>query len=474
MPKGTIEVDNFELGLCWLNESLQASTKPGHKISDAELRQIQKLSTELVDFIPSREQRLQTVGALMKFVGVKSSKPLRLVVLSSLGELHALTPEARSMISVSLKDKDADVRGAAIVAAAHVDPTDSFFQKALVFAALHDRETMNRSAALDGLYLRSKEAMAAISTMAKTDPDEYLRGEAEVKLKDWQDHPSTEAYSSQAMAILGDSISVGFVADTTILEAQKYQVKPDQLNVLWLLSQGSRSEQLRRVWAGGDKFSSHYVKLKERLAELKKPSDVELYNVARAGAKTPELKTQITALAAQMLLKPKQKLIYVTLFMGSNDVCDGKSSDEINKNLSRALSRLNRLQDSRIVVLLVNLLPIYQLSDPKIANYPALAGLTCQAEQVEHFKFCNSFIKPATQEEAEGNRKLIESANVGISDLAGSQDFKNLRIINGKSLSQADLLPEMLAIDCFHPNQDGQQAISEALWEDVENAKIEW
>jgi lysophospholipase L1-like esterase len=478
MPTTTaaIEVEDFDLGSCWLRETLQNLNKKGKKITEDDGDLLSGLLAELVDYIPSEEQAKNITTQLMTQITRTSPNLLRSTSLTALGQFHVLTPAIQAYVLAAIQDKDDDVRASALEAAAQINPKDPAMQKVLLRSLLNDSASPNRSAALDGIYLRSPEAIAAITTVAKDKRDKFLQGQAQSKLEDWTAHPLPDQPSSKSMAILGDSISVGFFADTSLLEAAKYKVEPKDLNVLWFVGQSKHDEQMSRVWAGGDKITSHFGRIKSELKSAGIKDDVELMNFARAGATTPHLLGQIAVLHSKMLLEPEQQLIYVTLFMGSNDVCNGTTPDVIAKNLTRALARLNRLpHKTKLVVLLSSVPPIHQLGSPLVANFPAVGGLTCQAVQRDHLKFCNAFSAPASPADYDHNQKQVEETNQKIAAVAyANQQLSNLQIVFSASLGQSDIKPELLAFDCFHPNEQGQQAISDALWNDLKQAAVSW
>jgi lysophospholipase L1-like esterase len=468
----SLKVDDIELGSCWLKETLQSSNKK--EVTDKEVDLFERLLSELANYIPSKEQAddLATLLASQR----KLPNILRSSVLTGLAQLHVLNLRVRSFVLRAMEDPDEDVRGSAIWTAGRMNPSDPSMQKYVLKSLRQETGTTNRSFAIDGIYIRSEEAVTALNKIANDKSDESLQGQAAAKLKQWHDHPLPEASLSKGMAILGDSISVGFFADTSLLDAPKYKVAPNDLNVAWMLGQSKHDEQIKRVWAGGDKINSHFLRIKAELKAAGKTDDVELHNFARAGATTPNLLGQIAALNSALLLEPNQQLIYVTLFMGSNDVCAGRSAMDIGNHLTRALDRLNRLPSkSKIVVLLSSLPAIHQLGSPLIANYPGLAGLTCEAVQRDHIKFCNAFTAPATPADYEKNQNQLMETNQKIAEVASaSQSLKNLQVVLGASPSRADVKPELLAFDCFHPNEQGQQTLADALWNDLLQAGVKW
>ena len=466
-----IAVDDFSLGRCWLSETLQQAEKN----LNFDIDRLQILLEELVRYIPSSAQRLTLVRQLTTAVTPHSSVEFKAAILEAIGNLHLLTTDARRVISAAIASTDDDTRKAGLLAASVLAPRDAFFQRQILNAIEHDTDDI-RFSLLSQIDVRSPEALAAVTSVSHSQSSGALRDVAKNLLDRWTAHPAPSVEMSQLMATLGDSISVGFFADTNLSDVTRYKVNPNDLNVFWLLGHSSTEEQLKRSWSSGERVRSHFVRLKNQLKTLGRSDDLEVFNVARAGAKTNELLKQISRLDAKLAVNPKMRLIYVTLLMGSNDVCDEVEPSEITRNISRALDRLNRLpSNGKIVVLIAGLPPIHQLGLAKIANHTALAGLTCEAVQQQRLRFCDKFTKSSSGEFFASNKEAVDLTNEKIAQVvAQAKNLANLRLVFAPGFSKADVAPESMAFDCFHPNELGQEAIADTLWQDLVAAGVSW
>ena len=99
---------------------------------------------------------------------------------------------------------------------------------------------------------------------------------------------------------------------------------------------------------------------------------------------------------------------------------------------------------------------------------PTLGIFTCAVLQLKILKSCNPLLVWSTDSEYRKRMSIVETKNGLIErvDLEAAQECSNLDIHFSRHIFQQAIVPEDLAADCFHPNQLGQQVISDLLWED--------
>ena len=205
-------------------------------------------------------------------------------------------------------------------------------------------------------------------------------------------------------------------------------------------------------WSTGDKNEnaviSHYQKLKE---SLNRP--VKKVIVARSGARTSDLKKQIT----RLLVK---KIDYVTVLIGSNDLCawDSYYQNDIKRfkqNLEDGIKRLVN-HNSQIKILLVAIPNLINLREIGLKH-------NCQWRW-DLFNICPGLLRSdsSPQDRELFSTKLKES-NLILQEIA-NQYPHNIKF--NHALSEFKFPWDAVSkLDCFHPSTKGQDLISKLTWQ---------
>lgn len=189
-------------------------------------------------------------------------------------------------------------------------------------------------------------------------------------------------------------------------------------------------------WATGTKVNSHYMRLKKHHPKIK------VINMAIPGVKSDDLVRQ----AEQASIV---KLDYVTILIGANDFCGGKADPEqYGDNIMKAI-RVIQKKSPNAKILLSSL--------PNIPKVRAIAEtMTCGLIWREAMKHCDV---------SDTNKFL--NAWVGMNFELAKISMTSGNVRYSSSLSSREITKEGISnVDCFHPNNVGQEAIADMTWND--------
>jgi len=207
-------------------------------------------------------------------------------------------------------------------------------------------------------------------------------------------------------------------------------------------------------WATGDdvfgRVESHLVRLKQMHG--KKTAG---YNVARSGGKAIEIPGQAAKLAPH---KPD----YVTILIGANDLCDWpddaqRELEDLQQNVRSGIERLIAANPN----VLIALSPV-----PDMYNLWEIGhGNSCQAKW-NLLNFCSRLLSPSAT--AAGREALVEQWYEVNAAYAGIAEEFPLNVRFAAAGADVKFEKEHIsAIDCFHPSIEGQNLLSEIVWEAV-------
>ena len=207
-------------------------------------------------------------------------------------------------------------------------------------------------------------------------------------------------------------------------------------------------------WSTGgtwyDGITSHYERIKRRNSAI----TGRAYNNAVTGAKMAAAADQASAAGAQ-------RVAYVTVLLGANDLCTASpatmtSTDTFRAQFGQAMAVLKRqLPEARI---LVSSIPdIYQLW--KVLHTNRLAQAVWAAAGI-----CPSMLG-ATRTEAE--RQQVVAREVAFNQILAEgchQYGPNCRWDGGATYNYKFSASQVSVLDFFHPDLDGQAALARATW----------
>ena len=282
------------------------------------------------------------------------------------------------------------------------------------------------------------------------------------------------------MGVLGDSISAATYSDTSedALDVELAALLPSwvtsrvisQVQPLFLIENKDTYS-----WASGRRIQSHFMRLKKLIEEDSQGEEsLDVFNAAMPGDRTRDLGKQLTKLAHVLELGKYLSLKYVTFFIGSNDACFDESGfgtpdDRMAAELKDAFKTLAGIRQSEAIRVQVSSMPqIPNLGARNFMERPTLGIFTCAVLQLKILKSCNPLLVWSTDSEYRKRMSIVETKNGLIERVAleAAQEFSNLDIHFSRHIFEQAIVPEHLAADCFHPNQLGQQVISDLLWED--------
>jgi lysophospholipase L1-like esterase len=266
------------------------------------------------------------------------------------------------------------------------------------------------------------------------------------------------------MAAMGDSMSAASLAGTYL------QPVPQDRPRDGLGGDGQLYENRSSFsWTTGLNIRSHYVRLRD--IYRRNGEELAVFNIAEPGAMSEKLLAQADWIRKKMK-DGYRRLAYVTLLIGGNDSCSGKTpegipNEEIRENILKALAKLSEIkQDRPIRVLMVSLPKIPDLKLPAIANRETFLGLHC----LDLFKspafYCKNLAKWRTPAEYRREVGVMERKWQTLRDVASEARtrFPNLDIAFASSFEKLSITGDHLASDCFHPNAKAQDMMSEAFW----------
>ncbi len=274
------------------------------------------------------------------------------------------------------------------------------------------------------------------------------------------------------MGVMGDSLSAATFADTSVdipgiqgLFRGSLENKPVQAEFLV-------TNKKNFSWSSGEKIHSHYLYLKdwmEMRGEL-----LSVANVSFPGDKAKHLKRQAEQISEEVRTQKYLSLKYVTFMIGANDACAedspvGTPNEKMAEQLKSAFGVLAQIYQEERIKVLVSVIPkIPELGRKDVMETRTLGFLTCEQMRNEIMKYCNSITVWHSQEEYEKHLQVVIEKNLLIEKVVQemSAEYPQLDLHLSHRFYEADIHPEELAADCFHPNQNGQERISNELWLD--------
>ncbi|MCM2279822.1 MAG: SGNH/GDSL hydrolase family protein [Oligoflexia bacterium] len=274
------------------------------------------------------------------------------------------------------------------------------------------------------------------------------------------------------MGSLGDSITAATFADLSASEpflgppdenGVRHPTDPSVPGVIF-----SVTNKATYSWASGEKIQSHFLRLKNALARQGFEGELRIQNEAIPGEKAVRLEQQAARLAEAMASGQYAALAYVTFFIGNNDACGETQEAAMRGQLREAFRTLASIPQKEPIRVLVSGLPrIPELGTAPIRQHRIPGSMTCEEVRREVFGSCKHLLNwkdPAEfeqrLEEVAAKNRLLEEA---VQDAAAR--FSNLDLVFTNVLFEKSIPASWLAVDCFHPNQEGQSEISRLLWE---------
>ena len=287
---------------------------------------------------------------------------------------------------------------------------------------------------------------------------------------------SGEDYQVKKMALLGDSIGVGFLSDTMF-----GSMPPKQSPIFGLVNaalSGAMSNPHQTLMRIGeiykDKHLSPWISTSKECEAhscLLSLSNDNAVNLATLGA-------EISQVTGDQLPRVKDDTDYIVVEVGANDFCQHGFNKESFLGKYRKLVKALSARAAKPVVLFVpipNIPELFSITANSTAftmNLFIPIPVKCSDIRDGGFlgrenAFCPRLGKGANlNEEATNWQTLNESLEKIISE------EKNPKLVFAKSLMAQKMTKNLLAADCFHPSKNAIKVMAEQTWLAVKDLLI--
>lgn len=281
--------------------------------------------------------------------------------------------------------------------------------------------------------------------------------------------------SQYLMANIGDSMTAATFADTTtflpfsFFQTLRGELAADSFQTLALIE-----NKKSYSWASGRWIDSHYMKLRQSMRYENSNDTLDVMNVAVPGSEAKDTLIQAQKVVDAMKSGSYLELKYVTLLIGANDACSSSSSvgtphEVFREHLRATIRKLAEIQQKEPIRVLVSSIPnIPVLGRPEIAKHTTMGVMSCDFFRHEVLGFCKSLTR--WDNDADFDEKVLsiieknEIIHAVVEEAA--QLYPNLQLVYSDALYRFEITTDLLAMDCFHPNQKGQEELSQILWHD--------
>lgn len=214
-------------------------------------------------------------------------------------------------------------------------------------------------------------------------------------------------------AVLGDSVSTGFNSE-------------------------KKWNNLENSWASGTAIDSHFSRLHKKFPNKK----ISVINLAIPGVDTSDIERQAKVAA-------RIHLDYVTILIGSNDLCRGFHDVDIYEQRIRSAIKIITNRSPKVKILISSI--------PNIPEVRHVAkDLSCDRTWSKVMMMCD----------VSDEDKFYDvwwRMNTILDIISRSND----NVIFSDSLMMREIKKDSISkIDCFHPNLKAQKEIAEMTWND--------
>jgi lysophospholipase L1-like esterase len=271
---------------------------------------------------------------------------------------------------------------------------------------------------------------------------------------------------------LGDSISAAALADTSTQKEWSFPWGlpfPSIDNPIDQIGGFKSDFENKRTlsWVSGIAIQSHYKRLRKIYEAQGK--NLWVLNFAVTGSVSSEVIDQVDEIDTALKFGLFNSVPYITLLVGANDLCKSVPVDTFHKNVRSIFEKIAsiRPKDGQPIRILVSAIPmIPDLGQENVLEYRTAAGYRCRIIRNLRFSYCKSMTQWKSEEERQHLVTLVNQVNdiLRTETLEASRRFPQLQTFFSPTLAERKVDPTDLAMDCFHPNQSGQEKIAEELW----------
>lgn len=288
------------------------------------------------------------------------------------------------------------------------------------------------------------------------------------------------------MAVMGDSLSAGLLANTHIDQPfASERIAAFMATVATLSSNSERGQlgnakEIDRLFAKKEYTAlagTQPYSLSNQLKKRFNTTNEIVLNYSVSSTRTSNFQMQIDAMKSDYETGSTQPADIVVMHVGSNDWCDMRPVGEFETDLTAGIKEVMQLNsDARILVLPISdLVSVLSVTDKK-SNSSTLFGaqpLTC-TEIRKTTKTCMKRkiqMGASTYDVSEHRKSLFEfnqTIEKVVTNLVTDMPSFTGKIAVGSAYSQITNFDwSWLAIDCFHPGKNGQAIIGELAWKDL-------
>ncbi|HVJ63700.1 MAG TPA: SGNH/GDSL hydrolase family protein [Bdellovibrionota bacterium] len=293
--------------------------------------------------------------------------------------------------------------------------------------------------------------------------------------------PATPPPLPKTMVSIGDSITAGAVA--SLSRAQLYnplylfKLLSTLGEVVFKWSAYGAVQDRHLSWASGLNSNFSVKSHAHRLAYLhsRAGTQIQVGSVSWSGDTSYDLEVQVDrALEWNKTRSADGGPDYVTILIGANDICaddvkDMSEDREFYNNVNTAISRLIEANPNAHVV--ISSLPDVNTLN-SVARNSRLMGVYPYAKCEDFWRKVNLCRTLTRMPEGSLDRYLVGEKvlayNRILRDIAtetnahtGMQNVKYAPTTYTKAFTDKDI-----SVDCFHPNQKGQNILADATWND--------
>ena len=277
--------------------------------------------------------------------------------------------------------------------------------------------------------------------------------------------------STHAMVSLGDSLTAATLADTSLVP------RAGDPPMTWkdIHDRALYDNKLTLSWASGSQINSHRELLRAYLNKnSSKPIDLQMLNLSVPGARAKDIEPQVDQLILELKKGKISQIEYITLFIGNNDVCStdtpsGTPDQKLRDQLKKAFKKLAQIhQNTPLRILMVGMPRIADLGFPEIRKAEVIRGMNCELVRDVLLKYCPQITRWKDSNDYQRAAQVVADKVQTLQEIA--QDLQNqypgsMEIVFTDALQNFPISRDLLAIDCFHPNDVGQQKVSDLLWQ---------
>lgn len=285
------------------------------------------------------------------------------------------------------------------------------------------------------------------------------------------------------LAVVGDSLAAGLLANTSIVQDNAKDSVVNFIGTILSLTSLTKSNkaltpletsiEMDRLFAKTDESAlagtqsySLATQLQDKFG--KTVEKVRQYSIS--GARTWSLQPQLDAMKADYQTKNIVPADVVVLHVGGNDWCENRPSSEFETDLHQNVKSVMELNPNAQILVL----PVPDLvSVMSVADKSSDPSLSCvQIRQTTNTCMKRGIKMGASESDVAAQRQSLNGYNQIVSKVVSKVSTEvpgfTGKVAAGTFYGQkTEFRFEWLAVDCFHPGSRGQEVIGELAGKDL-------